>query len=154
MRKYLIILLFFLQGCSPFFGDKKIERRCFNTFEREVYPIFDLREQDSLQIRLIDEKGSDHDFYLNNKFIGYIVPLYGSYSTNRILEKNATIAFTGTVIKTSPNWAEYHIGGGRKSVSLEVLFEKRKYIIFGFYMPKEFIKRLPERCSFKFAKSA
>jgi hypothetical protein len=137
------------------FKDKQIEENCFYSFSQDVGQFFDVSQSEQAYIWPIGgvgDDGSDTPFLVNNGINGYILTkqVFLSTDTNIISSKSKSkLNFTGRVFKKWPSWFEYYVGGDRKRINFEVVYEDKAYLIFEYYMSKELKDTLEPRCTFE-----
>ncbi len=147
----VILVIFFVTGCSAIFSDQQIENNCFPSFEQDAGQFFTSVKNDTAYIWSIGgihDDGADTPFLVKNGINGFLMPENITMSMKPV-NSSAKLHFTGRVFKKWPNWGGYYIGGSRKNIKLEVTVEGKNYLVFEMYIPGYLKSKLPSQCSFE-----
>ena len=117
-----------LIGCSNTFSSNKVLSDCYPSYKVEI-PDFLKSDDDFFTLWYLSGDGKNDGYLKSKKIIGHITRGRVTGYPDRInKDSNGELLFTGAIYKSSPNWAEYNIVGGRKHVSPIVEFQGNKYI--------------------------
>jgi hypothetical protein len=149
MNKVFLLCLLLLSSCTPLFSEQEIESNCFNKYDTTPLDIFSSLPSDSdAFLWLLKHGGSENNsFLINSQINGYLMPENITMDMEHVINQTV-VTITGRVFKLWPSWGEFNIGGGRKSLNIEVLIKGKKYLLMEQFINIDLKLNLPKRCQF------